>query len=73
MGILSLEVARLSIKGQGVRVRLTYRKEIGAIMDKETVPVNGRTVTMRLPVRKKLYATFNSVYAPTTINPEEIK
>ena len=42
MGILSLGAARLSIKGQGVRVRLTYRKEIGAIMEKETVPVNDK-------------------------------
>lgn len=36
-------------------------------------PVNERIVTLRLHLQKKLFATFISVYAPTTTNTNEVK
>ena len=43
------------------------------MLGEEPVVVNSRILTMRLALRNRLYPTFISVYAPTTINPEEIK
>ena len=41
--------------------------------DEEPVPINDRIMTMRLPLQRKMYATFLSVYAPTMTNTGEVK
>ena len=40
------------------------RKEIAAMLDEEPLPINDRIMTMRLPLQRKMYATFISVCAP---------
>ena len=49
------------------------KKDISATLEEDPTPVNDRIMTMRLPLQKRLYATFISVYAPTMSNPETVK
>ena len=54
-------------------VGFALRKELAATLNEDPKPVNDRIMTMRLPLQKKLCATFISVYAPTLTNTEEVK
>ena len=42
-------------------------------LEEEPSAVSGRTMTMRLPLRKSVYAPVVSVYAPKMTNPQEHK
>jgi exonuclease III len=54
-------------------VGFALRKDIAATLVEEPTPVNERIMTMRLPLQRKMCATFISVYAPTMTNSEEVK
>ena len=43
------------------------------MLDEEPLPINDRIMTMRLPLQRKMYATFISVCAPTLTSTKEAK
>ena len=54
-------------------VGFAIRNEIACKLEQEPSAVNDRIMTMRLPLRKRTYATIISIYAPTMTNPDDAK
>ena len=51
-------------------VGFSLSKKITGVLEEEPAPVNDRIMTMRLPLHKKLYATFISAPASKMTNLE---
>ena len=64
-------------KGQEERreagVGFAIRNSIMPYLEQEPAAISDRIISMRLPLKKNVYATIVSTYAPTMTNPEENK